>query len=307
MWSLDYLSISVPSKGRYKTIPLSPSVVKSFIQIPRQGQVTSTKNKKTIVVDKNKILTREIQSHMKPWVDIIRKNAICLGGHKDHVFACLCHMLYCIEASTRYNLAFFILKRMEKTRSKPKELLPYGMLLTRLFKHVVSIFPELAIDRYISHDRLSFPCLAKPSLASSSIQTMLCHVIPSFPLFKSPNSHTSLPPSPSLSSSSSSSMSCSNHHFNFSRKLRMSVRQVWKRKTSTPKSSHSSQKDSPLLPPRVYLQSSSPPSYNLLRDQMINQLHNISTILDSHTNPSNAYIHAPPSPPPQQIHPPYQA
>ncbi|GJW49874.1 pentatricopeptide repeat-containing protein [Tanacetum coccineum] len=89
MWSLDYLSISVPSKGCYKTTPPSPSVVKSFIQIPRQGQVTRTKNKKTIVVDKNKILTREIQPHMKPWVDIIRENAICLGGHKDHVSASL--------------------------------------------------------------------------------------------------------------------------------------------------------------------------------------------------------------------------
>ncbi|GKD17776.1 hypothetical protein Tco_1206934 [Tanacetum coccineum] len=28
------------------------------------------------------------------------------------------------------------------------------MLMTRLFKHVVSVFPELAIDRYISHDRV---------------------------------------------------------------------------------------------------------------------------------------------------------
>ncbi|GJU74442.1 ribonuclease H-like domain-containing protein [Tanacetum coccineum] len=46
---------------------------------------------------------------------------------------------------------------MEKTRSKPKELLPYGMLLTRLFKHVMSVFPELAIDRYISHDRVMHP------------------------------------------------------------------------------------------------------------------------------------------------------
>ncbi|GKA22837.1 hypothetical protein Tco_0708799 [Tanacetum coccineum] len=46
---------------------------------------------------------------------------------------------------------------MEKTRSKPKELLPYGMLLTRLFKHVVSVFPELAIDRYILHDRVMHP------------------------------------------------------------------------------------------------------------------------------------------------------
>ncbi|GKB89254.1 hypothetical protein Tco_0961526, partial [Tanacetum coccineum] len=87
----------------------------------------------------------------------------------------------------------------------------------------------------------------------------------------------------------------------------MSVRQVWKRKTSTPKSSPPSQNDSPPLPPRVYLQSPSPPSYNPLRDQMINQLHNISTILDSHNNPSNAYIHVPPSPPPPQIPPPSHA
>nr|GEX61918.1 pentatricopeptide repeat-containing protein [Tanacetum cinerariifolium] len=78
-------------------------------------------------------------------------------GHRDDISACLCHMHYCIETSTPYNLAFFILKRMEKTQNKPKELLPYGMLLTRLFKHVVSVFPELAIDHYISYDRVMHP------------------------------------------------------------------------------------------------------------------------------------------------------
>ncbi|GJX80343.1 hypothetical protein Tco_0328492 [Tanacetum coccineum] len=94
---------------------------------------------------------------MKLWVDIIRENVICLGGHQDHVFACLYHMPYCIETSTPYNLAFFILKRMEKTRNKPKELFPYRMLLTRLFKHVVCVFPELAFDHYISYDRVMHP------------------------------------------------------------------------------------------------------------------------------------------------------
>ncbi|GKD99527.1 hypothetical protein Tco_1387511, partial [Tanacetum coccineum] len=93
---------SVPSRGLYKTKPPSPKVIKSLIQIPRQGQETRTKNKKTIII-----------------------------GHRDHVSACLYHMLYCIETSTPYNLSFFILKRMEKNRYKPKELLPYGMLLTR--------------------------------------------------------------------------------------------------------------------------------------------------------------------------------
>ncbi|GKG37389.1 hypothetical protein Tco_0447562, partial [Tanacetum coccineum] len=46
---------------------------------------------------------------------------------------------------------------MEKTRFKSKELLPYGMLLTRLFKHVVSVSPELAFDRYLLHDRAMHP------------------------------------------------------------------------------------------------------------------------------------------------------
>nr|GEV18364.1 hypothetical protein [Tanacetum cinerariifolium] len=42
---------------------------------------------------------------------------------------------------------------MEKTLFKPKELLPYGMLLTRLFKHVVSVSPEQDFNHYLSHDR----------------------------------------------------------------------------------------------------------------------------------------------------------
>ncbi|GKD19896.1 retrovirus-related pol polyprotein from transposon TNT 1-94 [Tanacetum coccineum] len=157
MWSLDHLSVSVPSGGFYKTKPPSPRVIKSFIQVPRQGQETRTKNKKTIIVGANEILTREIHTHMKPWVGIIRENTICLGGHKDHVSAYLCDMLYCIETSTPYNLAFFILKRMEKTRCKPNELLPYGMLLTRLFKHVVSVSPKLAFDHFVSHDQVMHP------------------------------------------------------------------------------------------------------------------------------------------------------
>nr|GEX01000.1 uncharacterized mitochondrial protein AtMg00810-like [Tanacetum cinerariifolium] len=153
MWSLEQLSVSVPSRGLYKTKPLSPRVIKTLILVPRQGQKTRTKNKKTIVVGENEILTREIQTHIKSWVDIIRENTICPGGHKDHVSVYLCHMLYCIETSTPHNLAFFILKRMENTRFRPKDLLPYGMLLTKLFKHVVFVSPELAFDHYLSHDR----------------------------------------------------------------------------------------------------------------------------------------------------------
>ncbi|GJR71027.1 hypothetical protein Tco_0017092 [Tanacetum coccineum] len=94
---------------------------------------------------------------MKSLVEIIRENVFCLGGNRDHVPNCLCHMLYCIATSTRYNLAFFILKRMEAIRCQSKVNLPYGMLLTRLFKHIVSNSPELSDDHYILCDCVMCP------------------------------------------------------------------------------------------------------------------------------------------------------
>nr|GEY53776.1 hypothetical protein [Tanacetum cinerariifolium] len=114
-WSLDYLEISTPIKGRYQITPPSPCVIKTLIQTPRQG------------------------------------------GHHDHVPACLCHMLYCCETSTKYNLAFFILKRMKSIQNLPKANLPYGMLLSRLFTHIVSNFLKLSNDRYILCDRVMCP------------------------------------------------------------------------------------------------------------------------------------------------------
>nr|GEY54907.1 copia protein [Tanacetum cinerariifolium] len=119
------------------------------------------------------------------------------AGHKDHVSACLFHMLYCIESLSPYNLAFFVLKQMEKTQNKHKELLPYGMLLSRLFKHTVSVFLELAIDRYLSFDRVMHPFTPyyerktrsdhgkkrpRESNASSSSSTTLNHPSSSHPL-----------------------------------------------------------------------------------------------------------------------------
>ncbi|GKE77110.1 hypothetical protein Tco_1543230 [Tanacetum coccineum] len=46
---------------------------------------------------------------------------------------------------------------MESIRNTPKANLPYEMLLTRLFTHIVSSFPELLNDRYILCDRVMHP------------------------------------------------------------------------------------------------------------------------------------------------------
>ncbi|GJS12649.1 hypothetical protein Tco_0407121 [Tanacetum coccineum] len=100
---------------------------------------------------------------------------------------------------------------MEKTRFKTKELLPYGMLLTRLFKHVVSVSPELAFDHYLSHDRAMHPLAPhyerntradrgkkrpRESNSSSSSSSTLNHLSSSHPLddFIEENDDESFPP-----------------------------------------------------------------------------------------------------------------
>ncbi|GJX09216.1 hypothetical protein Tco_0199075 [Tanacetum coccineum] len=46
-------------------------------------------------------------------------------------------MLYCVVAEEQYNLAFFFVKRIECARANPTANLPYGMFLTRLYRHIM--------------------------------------------------------------------------------------------------------------------------------------------------------------------------
>ncbi|GJU54256.1 hypothetical protein Tco_1227970 [Tanacetum coccineum] len=124
-WSLDDLPFSVPTGGPYQTNPPSPDDIKLLVKIERQGVVTRIRHDQEIVVEDNQILTREITDVMKTWVDIIWENVFCLGGNKDHVPACMCHMLFCIATFIKYNLAFFIAKRMEFVTKQARLILPY--------------------------------------------------------------------------------------------------------------------------------------------------------------------------------------
>nr|GFB34683.1 ribosomal protein L7Ae/L30e/S12e/Gadd45 [Tanacetum cinerariifolium] len=65
------------------------------------------------------------------------------GGHWDRLPACLAHMLYCVFAEEQYNLAYFFVKRIECARATPTTNLPYGMFLTRLYRHFMEAYPHL--------------------------------------------------------------------------------------------------------------------------------------------------------------------
>ncbi|GJW65694.1 retrovirus-related pol polyprotein from transposon TNT 1-94 [Tanacetum coccineum] len=153
-WRLDELVYGIPSDGPYQTNPPSIEDIISSIRINREGQVRRIRHEEEIDVLDYQILTREIIPTLKPLEEIIRENVFCLGGNQDHVPACLCFMLYCVVHSERFNLAYFMAKRMEWVTKQARLILPYGMLLTRLFKFILIGKSRVVQQYYVLYDHV---------------------------------------------------------------------------------------------------------------------------------------------------------
>ncbi|GJQ96074.1 hypothetical protein Tco_0007213 [Tanacetum coccineum] len=119
-WLLDELAYGVPTDGPYQTNPPSPDDIISSIRIDREGQVRRIRHEEEINVLE----------------------------YQDHVPACLCYMLYCVVHSEKFNLAYFMAKRMEWVTKQKRLILPYGMLLARLFKVIMN---EIVLNLYNGH------------------------------------------------------------------------------------------------------------------------------------------------------------
>ncbi|GKD97654.1 hypothetical protein Tco_1381551 [Tanacetum coccineum] len=160
-WRLDELAYGIPSDGPYQTNPPSIEDIISSIRIDQEGQVRRIRHEEEIDVHDYQILTREIIPTLKPLEKIIWENVFCLGGNQDHVPACLCFMLYCAVHSERFNLAYYMAKRMEWVSKQARLILPYGMLLTRLFTFIMSEYPKLNNESYVLYDRVMTPLAAQ--------------------------------------------------------------------------------------------------------------------------------------------------
>ncbi|GJS67123.1 zf-CCHC domain-containing protein [Tanacetum coccineum] len=109
------------------------------------------------------------------WLKLLMR----LGGHRDHLPACLAHILYCILAEQQYNLAYFFVKRIESTRATPKAYLPYGMFLTRLFRHVMEHYPHLDNGIYDVVERVMRPLALRQARRPRSDCGKACHSVSS--------------------------------------------------------------------------------------------------------------------------------
>nr|GEU86263.1 hypothetical protein [Tanacetum cinerariifolium] len=111
-WDLGSLAYSQETEGPYHTDVPTPEEIHQFLQFQRVDPNRTIKNK-NVSLSPNQVLTKEPRHDLKRWNKLIYENVFILGGHWDHLPACLAHILYCILAEQQYNLAYFFVKRIE--------------------------------------------------------------------------------------------------------------------------------------------------------------------------------------------------
>ncbi|GJY23878.1 hypothetical protein Tco_0397536 [Tanacetum coccineum] len=146
-WDLASLEYSRETEGPYCTDLLTPDDIRRLLELERV-MVGRTIKSQTVSLNPNQILTKELSPDMKQWEELIRENVFGLGGHRDHLFACLAHILYCVIVEEHYNLAYFFVKRIQCARYTPTANLSYGMFLAHLSRHVMETYPHLDNDIY---------------------------------------------------------------------------------------------------------------------------------------------------------------
>nr|GEU76301.1 ribosomal protein L7Ae/L30e/S12e/Gadd45 [Tanacetum cinerariifolium] len=164
--------------GPYHTYLPTPDDILRFLQIERVN-LNRTIKSQSVVLTPNQILTKELRQDMRRWQELIRENVFGLGGNRDHLMACLAHMLYCIVVEERYNLAYFFVKRIKRARSNPTTNIPYGMFLTRLYRHIMEHDPHLDNDIYNVVDRVMRPLALKQTRKPQSDRGKARHSVSS--------------------------------------------------------------------------------------------------------------------------------
>nr|GEW30932.1 hypothetical protein [Tanacetum cinerariifolium] len=82
----------------------------------------------------------------RPCELVIRENVYSAIGNRDHTQAVIALMFYCLENRQPFNLSYFIVKKIYLFRDRRDKVLPYGMILTRLFEILKASMAQGSFD-----------------------------------------------------------------------------------------------------------------------------------------------------------------
>ncbi|GJS94943.1 copia protein [Tanacetum coccineum] len=124
-----------------------------------------------------------------------KENFFCSIDKSNKVKACTAYMLYYLTIRIKFNFTSMIIYRMEDVIKKSKGPMPFAMLLTRLYNHILATNPQaiVLIARFTFHEHVMDPPdisrnpstekgkkIAFPSVISSSSSSSDDNEAPSF-------------------------------------------------------------------------------------------------------------------------------
>ncbi|GJW04537.1 hypothetical protein Tco_1563393 [Tanacetum coccineum] len=109
---------------------------------PMSAEIKLTKDDEADSVDSTKY---------RDWELILRENVTCVDAHKNSIDACFAIMLYHLKTCQKFNLTYYIAHKIESVKNRVDCPLPYGLLLTRIYKHVLVKYPKLFRPRFELH------------------------------------------------------------------------------------------------------------------------------------------------------------
>ncbi|GJZ27163.1 hypothetical protein Tco_0571416 [Tanacetum coccineum] len=163
-------------------------LVKKNITIPRTTQTQ-------LLRDSNKLHLDEIHPDLRGWKLFFRENFFCSLIKRNKVNALTAYMLYYLTIKRKFNFTSMLIYRMEEVINKQDGPMPFVMLLTRLYNHILHTNPQAIVPlaRFTFHKCFMDPLdisrnpgkekgkrIASPLVTSSSSSSSNNKEAPSF-------------------------------------------------------------------------------------------------------------------------------
>ncbi|GJU39393.1 hypothetical protein Tco_1192350 [Tanacetum coccineum] len=147
-WSLN--SLDDHPKSNY--FGPKHDLVKKAITTPRTTQAQ-------LLRDPNKFYIDDIRPDLKGWELFFKENFFYSIDKRNKVKACTAYMLYYLTIRRKFNFTLMIIYRIEEFINKRKGPMPFAMLLTRLYNHILTTNPQaiIPIARFTNHEHVMDP------------------------------------------------------------------------------------------------------------------------------------------------------
>ncbi|GKA00964.1 hypothetical protein Tco_0673629 [Tanacetum coccineum] len=144
-WGLNELEKTLEQIERYNSRLPALDDIRNLIY-RRTVHEKIEKEGNTIHKLPNQIETNKLFDHLRPCELVIRENVYSVIGNRDHTQVVIALMLYCLGNRQPFNLAYFIIRRMYFFRDRRDKVIPYDMILSRLFKNLKANMAQGSFD-----------------------------------------------------------------------------------------------------------------------------------------------------------------